>query len=135
MRYPFHLLLSTTLILSVAFLWTSELAFAQARPQNSEAQSVDLLNLASGAVVLSQSSQFSEEWAALLLLDDTAEKGWATAQGAAFPHEVLIELAAQTRLATIANSVRSTANPTFCWPVTSAMTSPKPSRCHSFSST
>lgn len=69
--------------------------------QDSEQPSVDLLNLAQGAVVLSQSSQFNEKWAALLLLDDTAEQGWCTAQDAAFPHEVVIELERESRLTSI----------------------------------
>ena len=69
--------------------------------QNDGQPSVDLLNLADGAVVLSQSSQFNEKWAALLLLDDTAEQGWCTAEGAAFPHQVVIELDRTSQLTSI----------------------------------
>jgi len=75
---------------------------AQPGPEQPEAPSADVLNLASGAVVLSQSSQYSEEWAALLLLDDTVEHGWSAAEGASFPHEVLIELEEQTVLDSLA---------------------------------
>lgn len=56
------------------------------------AESPDLLDLASGAVVLSQSSEYSESWAALMLLDGTAELGWCSKNKAPFPHEIVIEL-------------------------------------------
>ncbi len=69
--------------------------------QNAGQPSVDLLNLAEGAVVLSQSSQFNEKWAALLLLDDAAEHGWCTAEEAAFPHQVAIELDRPSQLTSI----------------------------------
>jgi outer membrane protein OmpA-like peptidoglycan-associated protein len=62
----------------------------------------DLLDQASGAVVISHSSQFNDDWAALLLLDDTAEHGWCSAQGAAFPHEMVVELNQLTDLTSIA---------------------------------
>ncbi len=88
------------------FGWVPLLCFSlcvgsTAAEQSPEQSSVDLLNLAQGAVVLSQSSQFNERWAALLLLDDTVDHGWCTAEGAAFPHQVVIELGRESQLASI----------------------------------
>lgn len=83
--------------------WASTLPFfalagaATAQEVTTDAEN-DLLNLANGAVVLSQSSQSSAAWAALLLLDDSADRGWSTFRGEDFPHEVVIELAAPARL-------------------------------------
>ncbi|NBC86676.1 MAG: OmpA family protein [Bacteroidetes bacterium] len=83
------------------FAWVGQ-GLAQPGPEPSDGSSSDVLNLASGAVVLSHSSQYNEEWAAMLLLDDTVEHGWSAAEGASFPHEVLIELEEQTTLDSIA---------------------------------
>ena len=58
----------------------------------------DVLDLSAGAVVLSWSSQWDEEWAALLLLDDTTERGWSAGEGTTFPHEIVVELAQTTEL-------------------------------------
>lgn len=58
----------------------------------------DLLNLESGAVMLSHSSQWDKKWAALLMLDDTAERGWSAGKNADFPHEMVIELANPSEL-------------------------------------
>ena len=67
-----------------------------------DAAEPDVLNLSRGAIVLSHSGQYNEEWAALLLLDDTVEHGWSAAEGASFPHEILIELQTLTALDSIA---------------------------------
>jgi len=94
--------LRRTLIAACLLFASAGTGMAQPEPEPSDAQPTDVLNLASGAVVLSHSSQYDEEWAAMLLLDDTGEYGWASAEGASFPHEVLIELEEQTVLDSIA---------------------------------
>ncbi len=57
-----------------------------------EEQRPDLLNLASGAVMLEYSSEYSG-WYALNLLDGGFQHGWASAKNSAFPHRFVIELA------------------------------------------
>lgn len=52
----------------------------------------DWLDLAHGAVVLSQTSEYSDEWSALMLLDGTPDLGWCSDKGAPFPHEIVIEV-------------------------------------------
>lgn len=64
----------------------------------------DHLNLDAGAVVISHSGQYNEEWAALLVLDDTTDRGWSAGEGAAFPHEIVVELAQPTALSAVAVS-------------------------------
>ncbi|MCP3907083.1 MAG: discoidin domain-containing protein, partial [Oceanicoccus sp.] len=56
-----------------------------------EEQRPDLLNLASGAVMLEYSSEYSG-WYALNLLDGGFQHGWASAKNSAFPHRFVIEL-------------------------------------------
>lgn len=92
MRFPSHVLMCP-LILSL--LATSTLG------QQTVEDDVDLLDMASGAVVLSVSSEYNEEWAGLRLLDGSVDGGWCTKAGAAFPHEILIELANPSKLESI----------------------------------
>ncbi|MFO1462621.1 MAG: OmpA family protein [bacterium] len=55
---------------------------------------MDPLDLANGAVVLSKTSQYGVgQWSALALIDGTPHLGWCSEEGAAFPHEFVIELA------------------------------------------
>ncbi|MBW1847152.1 MAG: OmpA family protein [Deltaproteobacteria bacterium] len=58
----------------------------------------DILDIASGAVLLSSSSQYSQTWASLLLLDGTTSTGWCSAEGKAFPNTFIIELSQQYKL-------------------------------------
>ncbi len=58
----------------------------------SEENRPDLLNLASGAVMLDYSSEYSS-WYALNLLDGGLHHGWASTKNAAFPHRFVVELA------------------------------------------
>ena len=51
----------------------------------------DLLNIANGAVVTSQSGSFSELWDGLLILDDATETGWCSRDGS-FPQIIEISL-------------------------------------------
>lgn len=73
-----------------------------APPSETPTSQQDLLNLDAGAVVVSYSSQWDEEWAALLLLDDTPEKGWSAGKGTELPHEIVVELAERSRLTSLA---------------------------------
>lgn len=52
----------------------------------------DLLHLDNGARVLSYSSEYSDSWAAALLIDGNADYGWASAEEAPFSHEFVFEL-------------------------------------------
>lgn len=76
-------------------------AVAEPESQSTTARQ-DLLDLNAGAVVVSYSSQWDEEWAALLLLDDTSDKGWSAGEGTDFPHEIVVELAGRSRLTSLA---------------------------------
>jgi len=93
-------LLTLIAIACSSLLAASTVAGSQSPAGASQEQ--DLLDLNSGAMVLSWSSQYDEEWAALLLVDDTTERGWSAGEGAEFPHQFLIEMAQPTRLTSIA---------------------------------
>jgi flagellar motor protein MotB len=55
-------------------------------------QEKDLLDISSGAVVLTATSQYDEKWASLLILDGTTATGWCSAEGKAFPNTFIMEL-------------------------------------------
>lgn len=60
---------------------------------------VDHLDLASGAIVRAYSSQAqTETYSAMTAIDGSANTGWSTEQGAAFPHRLEIELAGPVRI-------------------------------------
>lgn len=62
-------------------------------PLEVQGQDQDILDLARGSVVLEASSEYDQSiWSALSLLDSTPKTGWCSAKGAAFPHEILLEL-------------------------------------------
>ncbi len=59
----------------------------------------DLLDLASGALALSATSQYDEvTWSALTLIDGTTKTGWATEEGKIADNVILLELPYETRL-------------------------------------
>lgn len=89
-------------IFLVAYLGAVTSVWANPQAGRETSESHDLLNLERGAVMLSYSSQWSEEWAALLILDDTAKRGWSAAEDAEFPHEMVVELANPSELAKFA---------------------------------
>lgn len=75
----------------------------QPTTQPAPVERTDLLDLANGAVVLSQSSEYGGgQWSALALLDGTAGLGWCSQDKAPFPHEILIELARPSLVESIA---------------------------------
>jgi outer membrane protein OmpA-like peptidoglycan-associated protein len=83
------------LLLIVSPAW----AQSTSMPASAPAGRSDLLTLASGAVVLSRSSEYGGgQWSALALLDGTPTLGWCSAENAPFPHEVLVELARPTAI-------------------------------------
>jgi outer membrane protein OmpA-like peptidoglycan-associated protein len=53
---------------------------------------IDRLDFASGALLVSASSEYGGAWSALRLLDGGTEKGWCSEAGAPLPHTVVIEL-------------------------------------------
>jgi len=53
---------------------------------------VDRLDFASGALLVSASSEYGGGWAALRVLDGGTEKGWCSEGGAPLPHTLVIEL-------------------------------------------
>jgi outer membrane protein OmpA-like peptidoglycan-associated protein len=62
------------------------------------AEKQDLLDIASGAVVLTATSEYDENWAALLLLNGTPDTGWCSAENQAHPNTIMMELARQFQL-------------------------------------
>jgi OOP family OmpA-OmpF porin len=62
----------------------------------------DLLNLPAGAVVVSVSSEYGGSWDRLNLLDGSTQLGWCSAEGAGFPHTIVIELAQESALSSVA---------------------------------
>jgi OmpA family/Sad1 / UNC-like C-terminal len=56
----------------------------------------DLLDLASGAVLISYTSEYSDGWGSLLLLDGTSSRGWCSS--APNPNTFVIELAAPSTI-------------------------------------
>jgi outer membrane protein OmpA-like peptidoglycan-associated protein len=58
-------------------------------------QNNDLLDLTSGALVLSATSQYGGRWNALALLDGTQTTGWSSTRGYPHPNTFVIELARQ----------------------------------------
>jgi len=61
----------------------------------------DLLDLVSGAVVISASSSYGG-WGPLNLIDGGSEKGWCSEQGAALPHLIVVELPQTYAIASVA---------------------------------
>lgn len=60
--------------------------------RGSEATAADLLDLASGAVVMSSTSEYGGGWSAFSLIDGGTGSGWCSSSGAAFPHTFVFEL-------------------------------------------
>ena len=54
---------------------------------------LDLLDLASGAMVVSASSEYGGAWSATRLVDGGTEAGWCSEQGKATPNAIVVELA------------------------------------------
>jgi outer membrane protein OmpA-like peptidoglycan-associated protein len=55
----------------------------------------DLLDLASGAVLIEATSEYDQKWAAMMLLDGGVSMGWCSAKGKSAPNTFTIELARQ----------------------------------------
>lgn len=66
----------------------------------------DLLDLASGSLVLEYSGQYDETWAAMMLIDATTEYGWASPENDPYPHHFVLELPRRHRLDTLTLSNR-----------------------------
>ncbi|MGD8389599.1 MAG: OmpA family protein [Desulfobacteraceae bacterium] len=73
------------------------LLFAVTVPSYGEDRT-DLLDLASGAVLLSSTESYDEDWAALLVLNGTPKGGWCSPEGKAFPHKFVLELSSEHRI-------------------------------------
>ncbi len=56
------------------------------------ADKTDLLDIASGSVLISATSEYNQKWAGLLLLDGTTDLGWCSKKGSAHPNTFVIEL-------------------------------------------
>ncbi|MEW5764465.1 MAG: OmpA family protein [Acidobacteriota bacterium] len=54
---------------------------------------MDLLDMASGALVVSSSGEYGAAWTADQLIDGTTESGWCNAEGKVAPNTMVIELA------------------------------------------
>jgi outer membrane protein OmpA-like peptidoglycan-associated protein len=62
------------------------------------AEKQDVLDIASGAVVISATSEYGAKWAALLLLNGTPDTGWCSAENKAYPNTIVMELSRQFQL-------------------------------------
>lgn len=80
------------------------------RAQDAGGGGPDLLDLNSGALVLSYTNQYdSGRWSALSLLDGTNDTGWGNQKGKArFPFSFVIELAQRSRIETFVIDNRGT---------------------------
>lgn len=56
------------------------------------AEQTDLLDSNAGASIVSASTEYSAGWGAPKLIDQTTAYGWCSAQGAALPHIIVIQL-------------------------------------------
>jgi hypothetical protein len=59
----------------------------------------DLLDQNNGATIVSATSQYNDNWAPRLLLDQSTATGWCNADGSPLPQTIVIELAQASRLA------------------------------------
>jgi len=59
---------------------------------------LDLLDLQAGAVILSATGEYNEDWSALNLLDGTTQTGWSAPEGKSAPYAFVIELPRRYRL-------------------------------------
>jgi OOP family OmpA-OmpF porin len=62
------------------------------------AEKQDVLDIASGAVVISATSEYNESWAALMFLNGTPDTGWCSAENKAYPNTIIMELSRQFQL-------------------------------------
>jgi outer membrane protein OmpA-like peptidoglycan-associated protein len=62
----------------------------------------DLLDLVSGAVVISASSSYGGAWGPLNLIDGGSDQGWCSEGSAAFPHAIVVELPQAYAVASVA---------------------------------
>jgi len=62
------------------------------------AEQEDLLDLVTGAVVVSSTGSYGGHWGELGLVDGTTEVGWCSKRGQAFPNTFVLELAEAYRL-------------------------------------
>jgi len=69
------------------------LAVGTAAAQKPAATRVDLLDLASGAMVVSATSEYGGAWKATRLVDGGTEAGWCSEGGKAAPNTIVVELA------------------------------------------
>jgi outer membrane protein OmpA-like peptidoglycan-associated protein len=82
--------------------WALILSFILSPSALLPAQSDDILDLESGAVVLSATTQYGGRWSAPSLLDGSYSTGWGSAAGQPYPNSIVIELARQYRLTAFA---------------------------------
>lgn len=70
------------IMLAVLFVSTSAIA----------AEKVDWLDIASGAVLISATTEYNQKWAGMMLLDGSTDMGWCSKKGSPYPNTFLIEL-------------------------------------------
>lgn len=70
------------IMLAVLFVSTSAIA----------AEKVDRLDIASGAVLISATTEYNQKWAGMMLLDGSTDMGWCSKKGSPYPNTFLIEL-------------------------------------------
>ena len=70
------------IMFAVLFVGTSAIA----------AEKVDRLDIASGAVLISATTEYNQKWAGMMLLDGSTGMGWCSKKGSPYPNTFLIEL-------------------------------------------
>ncbi len=50
------------------------------------AETVDRLDIASGAVLISATTEYNQKWAGMMLLDGSDDMGWCSTKGCAYPN-------------------------------------------------
>src|SRR5437879_7590752 len=86
-------MLTTAVLLTLA---------AIAPAQRTASPRSNILERARGTAVISVSSSYGGNWTAANLADGSTSTGWSSAQGAAFPHTVVLELPQPSASANIA---------------------------------
>ena len=82
-------------------LWLAAAAVAGPAAAQTPVAGLDLLDLQAGAVILSATGEYNEDWSALNLLDGTTTTGWSAPAGTPAPYAFVIELPRRHRLRSI----------------------------------
>src|SRR5258708_11782417 len=83
-------------------LLTTMPAAQRAAAQPAAPSRTNIFTIAAGALVLTHSGEFNDNWAALNIIDGDPSTGWSAREGARLPATFVVELARSYRLKSIA---------------------------------